>query len=173
MDITLGDARVQMEREAKDNPKNYDVLVLDAFSGDAIPAHLLTVEALEIYEKQMRHVNGKNVGILAIHISNRYLDLEPVVNALAKKFDYQQVPVHYDGGNDAVGDTSSDWILLTRNEEFLSELTIQAYMIAKENERAQEDEEDEKSLAEGKKPKKRVREVLWTDQRSDLFSILK
>lgn len=175
VDITLGDARVQMEREAKDkaHPKNYDVLVLDAFSGDAIPAHLLTVEALEIYEEQMRHVNGKNVGILAIHISNRYLDLEPVVNALAKKFNYQQVPVHYDGGNDAVGDTSSDWILLTRNEEFLSELTIQAYMIAKENERAQEDEEDKKAVAEGKQPKKRVREVLWTDQRSDLFSILK
>ncbi|MFN0016817.1 MAG: hypothetical protein ACKVP0_01080 [Pirellulaceae bacterium] len=175
VDITLGDARVQMEREAKNtaSPKEYDVLVLDAFSGDAIPAHLLTVEALEVYDKQMRHVNGKNVGILAIHISNRYLDLEPVVNALAKKFEYQQVPVHYDGSSDAVGDTSSDWILLTRNEEFLGELTTQAYIIAKENERAKEDEEDRQAIADGKKPKKRVREVLWTDQRSDLFSILK
>jgi hypothetical protein len=175
VEITLGDARVRMEREAAEtaNPKNYDVLVLDAFSGDAIPAHLLTVEALEIYERQMRHVNGKNVGILAIHISNRYLDLEPVVNALAKKFQYQQVPVHYDGTNDRVGDASSDWILLTRNEEFLGELTIQAYIIAKENELAAQDEADRKAVAEGKRPKKRVREVLWTDQQSDLFSILK
>lgn len=175
VEITLGDARIQMEKEAKDsaNPKNYDVLVLDAFSGDAIPAHLLTVEALEIYERQMRHVNGKNVGILAIHISNRYLDLEPVVNALAKKFRYEQVPVHYDGSHDAIGDTSSDWILLTRNEEFLGELTIQAYIIAKENERAAQEEADKKAIAEGKHPPKRIREVLWTDQRSNLFDILK
>ena len=175
VEIKLGDARIKMDRESQDsaNPKNYDVLVLDAFSGDAIPAHLLTVEALEIYERQMRHVNGKNVGILAIHISNRYLDLEPVVNALAKKFNYQQVPVHYDGSSDPVGDCSSDWILLTRNEVFLGELTIQAYIIAKENERAAEDQEDKKAIAAGKQPKQRVREVLWTDQRSNLFDILK
>jgi hypothetical protein len=175
VEITPGDARVQMERESQDaaNPKNYDVLVLDAFSGDAIPAHLLTVEALEIYERQMRHVNGKNVGILAIHISNRYLDLEPVVNALAKKFNYQQVPVHYDGNNDPLGDTSSDWILLTRNEEFLGDLSIQRYIIAREAKIQAEDEEDKKALAEGRKPKKRFREVLWTDQHSDLFRILK
>ncbi len=175
VEITLGDARIQMEKESQNaaNPKNYDVLVLDAFSGDAIPAHLLTVEALEIYERQMRHVNGKNVGILAIHISNRYLDLAPVVNALAKKFNYQQVPVHYDGTNDPVGDASSDWILLTRNEEFLGDLTIQRYIIAREALIQSEDDADKKAIAEGGKPKKRIRDVLWTDQQSDLFSILK
>ena len=176
VDITLGDARIQMEKEANDtaNPKEYDVLVLDAFSGDAIPAHLLTVEALEIYERQMRHdEQGNNVGILAVHISNRYLDLEPVVAALARKFKYDQVPVHYGGESDAIADTSSDWILLTHNQEFLAELTIQAYIIAGENERLAAEEEAKKAIAAGKKPKKKVREVLWTDQYSNLFDILK
>jgi hypothetical protein len=174
VDITLGDARIRMERESRNaaNPKNYDVLVLDAFSGDAIPAHLLTVEALEIYEKQMRHdEQGNNVGILAVHISNRYLDLGPVVAALARKFNYQQVPIHYDGSNDPVADTSSDWILLTRNPEFLGELTIQAYIVAGENERKTEEEAAKKAIAAGKKPKKT--EVLWTDQYSNLLDILK
>lgn len=176
VDVTLGDARIQMERESHDaaNPKNYDVLVLDAFSGDAIPAHLLTVEALHIYEKQLRKdEHGNNVGILAVHISNRYLDLEPVVAALARKFNYRQVPVHYEGENDPIADTSSDWILLTRNEEFLGELTIQAYIIAGENERLKQEEEAQKAVAQGRQPKKIVREVLWTDQYSNLFDILK
>jgi len=173
VEITLGDARIQMEKESRDtaHPRNYDVLVLDAFSGDAIPAHLLTVEALEIYEKQMRHVNGKNEGILAIHISNRYLNLEPVVNALAKKFSYEQVPVHYDGSNDPVGDTSSDWILLTRNESFLADRSIQKYLIARDAVRQEAEDADKKAIAAGRRPK--VREVLWTDQQSDLFRILK
>jgi hypothetical protein len=129
------------------------------------------VEALEIYEKQMRHVNGKNEGILAIHISNRYLNLEPVVNALAKKFSYEQVPVHYDGSNDPVGDTSSDWILLTRNESFLADRSIQKYLIARDAVRQEAEDADKKAIAAGRRPK--VREVLWTDQQSDLFRILK
>lgn len=173
VDITLGDARIQMEKESRDvaNPKNYDVLVLDAFSGDAIPAHLLTVEALEIYEKQMRHVNGKNVGILAVHISNRYLDLAPVVNALARRFEYEQVPIHYDGSSDKVADTSSDWILLTRNEEFLGDRSIQRYLIARDAELEEAKKADAKAVAEGRPPK--LRDVLWTDQRSAIFPILK
>ena len=59
-------------------PQAYDVLALDAFSSDAIPVHLLTEEAVEIY---LRHL--KPDGVLAVHVSNRYLDLEPVVANLA------------------------------------------------------------------------------------------
>jgi SAM-dependent methyltransferase len=70
-EIVLGDARLSLEREA---PRQYDVLALDAFSGDAIPAHLLTDEAFAAYR---RHLAPR--GVLAVHISNRYLDLEPVV----------------------------------------------------------------------------------------------
>jgi hypothetical protein len=125
--IELGDARLTMEREAKANSKQYDVIVLDAFSGDAIPAHLLTVEAVKVYDELLRRdENGNSTGILAIHISNRYLDLAPVVTALAKEYDFEEVPVDDDGGVDDEWYTSSNWVLLTRNQEFLEDVVIKA-----------------------------------------------
>src|SRR5262249_17708101 len=89
--ITLGDARLSMEREK--TSLRFHTLILDAFSSDAIPAHLLTEEAFEIY---LRHLatpeNGGAHGAIAVHISNRYLDLEPIVRGLAERFklDYVQ-----------------------------------------------------------------------------------
>jgi SAM-dependent methyltransferase len=75
-DIVVGDARLKLEREP---PQSFDVLVLDAFSGDAIPVHLLTREAMEIY---LRHL--KPDGVLAIHISNMHFNLSPVIAGLAQ-----------------------------------------------------------------------------------------
>jgi len=78
--IVLGDARLSLESElAYGAPQNFDVLALDAFSSDAIPIHLLTREAFELY---LRHMKGD--GVIAVHISNRHLDLRPVVEAAAK-----------------------------------------------------------------------------------------
>ncbi|MDT8067295.1 MAG: hypothetical protein ROO76_03935 [Terriglobia bacterium] len=78
--VVMGDARVSLERElAQKQPGDFDVLAIDAFSGDNIPVHLLTREALAVY---LRHLNSAT-GILAFHISNRSLDLSPVVAALA------------------------------------------------------------------------------------------
>ena len=147
VELVLGDARLSMERET---PQNFDVLALDAFSGDAIPAHLLTVEAFEVYLKHM-----KPDGIIAVHISNRYLDLAPVVAALAEHFDFAQVEIHSADGQGA-GDASSDWILLTRNKAFLATKAVKE---ALENAAADEDSE--------------VTPFLWTDQYSNLFRILK
>jgi spermidine synthase len=74
IDIVPGDARFSMERElANGNPQSFDVLVLDAFSGDAIPVHLLTIEAFEVYLRELTPD-----GILAIRVTNRYLDLQPL-----------------------------------------------------------------------------------------------
>ena len=67
----MGDARLSLEREA---PENFDVLAVDAFSSDSIPVHLLTSQAMALY---FRHLSPD--GILAVHISNHYLDLEPVL----------------------------------------------------------------------------------------------
>ena len=78
VEVVLGDARLSLERES---PQQFDVLILDAFSGDAIPAHLLTKEAFKIYRT---HV--KDNGLFAIHISNRHLDLHPIVAGLAQEF---------------------------------------------------------------------------------------
>lgn len=120
VEIVLGDARLSMERELNDGkPQKYDVLALDAFSGDAIPAHLLTVEAFGIYLKQVRPD-----GVIAVHTSNRYLDLCPIVALLAKHYDLQVVTIEADdeGG---VGDSSSEWMLVTRNTAFLDSVAIE------------------------------------------------
>ena len=76
IEVVLGDARLSMERES---PQGYDALVLDAFSGDGVPTHLLTREVMATY---LRHL--KPDGVIAFHISNRHLDLAPVVAALAR-----------------------------------------------------------------------------------------
>ena len=74
-EVVAGDGRLALEREP---PQNFDVLILDAFSGDSIPVHLLTRQAFEVYFRHLRPG-----GIVAVHVTNRYLDLAPVVDALA------------------------------------------------------------------------------------------
>ena len=75
LDVAMGDARLSLEQELKDgHPQNFDVLAVDAFSSDSIPVHLLTKEAMDLY---FRHLRPD--GILAVHISNRYLNLQPVL----------------------------------------------------------------------------------------------
>jgi hypothetical protein len=104
-EVVLGDARVSLEREP---PGQLDLLVLDAFSGDAIPAHLLTAEAFELYR---RHVAPG--GIVAVHISNHYLDLEPVLAAQAAHGKWHATLVSSSAGEDATGVEAADWVLLS------------------------------------------------------------
>jgi SAM-dependent methyltransferase len=108
LDVAMGDARLTLEQELKDgHPQNFDVLAVDAFSSDSIPVHLLTKEAMDLY---FRHLRPD--GILAVHISNRYLDLQPVL----------QGEVHATGKIARVVDTEDDdtqdvfgatWVLIT------------------------------------------------------------
>ena len=88
VEVVLGDARLSLEREP---PQHFDLLVLDAFSSDAIPVHLLTKEAFELYERHL-----KTNGVIAVHISNHYLDLEPVVVNLARHFGYSWPSIEYE-----------------------------------------------------------------------------
>ena len=115
VEVVLGDARLSMEREA---PQQYDLLVLDAFSGDSIPVHLLTREAFSIY---FRHL--KRSGALAVHVTNRHLDLMPVVQKLATHYRLMKAYIpylkptvwwHYE----------SIWVLLSRNPALLQEELI-------------------------------------------------
>jgi SAM-dependent methyltransferase len=108
IEIVLGDARLSLEREA---PQNYDVLAVDAFSGDSIPVHLITVEAFTEY---LRHL--KPDGVIAFHVSNRYLDLKPVLLAIAEKHHLEYAYLHESGED---GGTTSDWVILTRNKAFI------------------------------------------------------
>jgi hypothetical protein len=109
IEVVMGDARLSLEREA---PQDFDLLFLDAFSGDAIPLHLLTREAFEIY---LRHLNPD--GVLVLLISTWHLDLGPVVRTLAKDFGFDAVRIVTGAGPWA--DWGADWMLVTRNQEFL------------------------------------------------------
>jgi hypothetical protein len=110
-EIVLGDARLKL-REAED--KKYGILVVDAFSSDAIPIHLITREALELYFRKL-----SDDGILAVHISNRHLELQPVLGNLAREL--QLVGLRqYDSDADrrpVPGISISDWVLLARRPE--------------------------------------------------------
>ena len=107
-----GDARTSLVRE---EPQNFDVLVVDAFSGDAIPLHLLTVEAIAIYK---RHLAPD--GILAFHVSNQYLNLVPEIAQLAVATN-MPAKLFEVAGDDATGEYRSTWVLLSNSTVFFNQ----------------------------------------------------
>jgi len=116
-DLVLGDARLKLETAAD---RQYDLLVLDAFSSDAIPIHLITREAIELYFRKLT-----DNGVLMVHISNRYLDLEPVLGNLAADLNLFTLLLSDEIGEDEGGGVSkraSRWVLLARRREDLGGL---------------------------------------------------
>ena len=108
--IVNGDGRIELEKElATEGPRNYDILFIDAFSSDSIPVHLLTNECLELYWK---HLNPD--GILVLHITNKFVDLRPVVYSLAKKLGLNATLIDHDN---PVIKTDTRWVLLTKNKQ--------------------------------------------------------
>jgi SAM-dependent methyltransferase len=107
--IELGDARLTLERQP---PQNFDVLAVDAFSSDAIPIHLLTIEAFELY---FRHL--KPDGLLAVHISNQHLNLEPIVGAAAQQLG-KEAAVITNNDDRENGIVSSTWVILGNHDTF-------------------------------------------------------
>jgi spermidine synthase len=144
VEMVLGDARLSLEREP---PQAFDVLAVDAFSSDAIPVHLITREALALY---LRHM--KPDGIVAFHVSNRFLELVPVVARLAKENQAHAVVVFESGGDDD-SRTQSDWVLVSRDPLALKATEIEA------------------AGAEAAEDRARLR--TWTDDYSNLIQILK
>jgi spermidine synthase len=117
-ETVLGDARLSLESEP---PQQFDVLAVDAFSGDAIPVHLLTKEAMAIY---LRHL--KPEGVLAVHTSNKYLYLSPVVQLLANDVGYSTRWITSSHDKLKLVATSN-WVLVTRNARFLQYLDSLSY----------------------------------------------
>jgi SAM-dependent methyltransferase len=143
VDVVMGDARLSLAGESS---QWFDLLVVDAFSGDAIPVHLLTREAFALY---FRHL--KPGGILAVHTSNTYLDLAPVVKLGA---DNLRCPVRLLTNDDDLRKLvdASDWVLVTHNQDFLRSLdttTLQDQIVVPRGLR------------------------LWTDDYNNLFQILR
>jgi SAM-dependent methyltransferase len=117
VDVVVGDARTTLEREP---PQHFDVLAVDAFSGDAIPLHLLTAEALALYR---RHLAPG--GILAFHISNGHVDLEPAIALLAQNAGMHAMRFS-NLANDDRGEFSSYWMLLSDNAAFFAQPAVAA-----------------------------------------------
>ena len=115
--IVLGDARLTLARE---KPGTFSLLVLDAFSSDAIPVHLLTREALALYMKSLR-----DDGVLMLHISNRRLNLEPVVASLTRDARLYALIRNHDPSNERQNtdfEYGSDWVVIARRREHLAPL---------------------------------------------------
>ena len=111
VEILIGDGRLLLEQE---NNQQYDLLVVDAFSSDAIPIHLLTLEAIQLY---FRHLNPD--GILALHISNLHLDLAPVIEQIRSTLGKQAILISSDGDDDEEI-YKADWVLMTSGRNLLS-----------------------------------------------------
>ena len=150
VEIIHGDARLVLENEV---PQEFDLLVLDAFSGDAIPTHLLTQEAMQSY---LRHL-GPN-GLIAIHISNLHFDLRRVTDALAVASNLHAITLETDPvmdprtGTQSLIDPGSRWVLLARDAELLNKPRY-AEIAARD-------------------PLPDQRRVLWTDDFSNLIEVL-
>jgi len=146
VDVALGDARLLLESElAQGKRQKFDVLVLDAFSGDAIPVHLLTKEAFDTYWQQI----DTESGIIAVHISSRHVDLLPVIYGLARQY---RVPIVISSNETKDPFLRSAWVLFARNPESLAipgvgKITLPDQIPGKVQ--------------------------LWTDDRSDVFRLLK
>ena len=141
IEVALGDARLTLERDA---PEKFDVLAVDAFSSDSIPVHLITREALAVY---LRHM--KPGGIIAFHVSNRFLNLGPVVGQLARISGAHAVSVYEKGEEDR---TQSDWVLVSLDRKALEDKVI-------------------KDVSEPVEERPLWR--LWTDDYNNLVQILK
>ncbi len=139
IEIVAGDARLSMERE---EPQSFDVLAVDAFSGDSIPVHLLTAEAFDLY---FRHL--KPGGVLAIHVTNKHLDLSPVVKTIAEHFNAKALTIH--NSSELMNKVySSSWVVVTKDERLAASI------------------QNLSSPVKAKVP-------LWTDDYSNLLRILR
>jgi hypothetical protein len=142
-DVVLGDARVQMEREKS----VFQMIVVDAFSSDAIPLHLLTAEAADIYRSRL--IPG---GLLLFHISNRSLNLEPVTRGLAQYLNWNAVQV-LARENPLTGEDASNWVILTEDLALLQKIAQASPQIG--------------WTEPARKP------ILWTDDFASLWHVLK
>jgi hypothetical protein len=145
-EVVLGDARVQLDRElASGRTHDFDLIAVDAFSSDSIPMHLLTAECSEIYRRRL--APG---GVLALHISNRALNLDPVARGMASYLGWTAVQI-VSGDDTVTGESSARWVLMTSNRDFLERAGL-AHRLSGWSSRAP---------------------ILWTDDFASLWHVLK
>ena len=145
--VVLGDGRVQLEAElSRNEPQNFDILVLDAFSSDAIPLHLLT---LEFFETCWKHL--KPDGLYTVHISNRHVDLRRLFRGLAERTNKRVIEVN-STNEPALGVNVSEWLILTTNQAFLETPAIKQATMPW--------------------PAQLPPPIVWTDDRASIWQVL-
>lgn len=144
VEVVIGDGRKELARELIQNgSRKYDLLFIDAFSSDSIPTHLLTSECFDLYWK---HLNAD--GILISHISNKYVDLVPVLNTLAKSRGLTPLLIDY---YNPKSETKTRWVLMTNNTSVIESELVQSLTTPIDTD---------------------LREVVWTDQSASLAPVL-
>lgn len=142
LEFDIGDARTLLESQA---PQNFDVLIVDAFSGDAIPVHLITSEAYQLY---LRHLNDS--GVLAIHVSNKFMDLKPLLLGLTQQAKLEVGWIQSEEDN-THGAFEADWILVSKDPNYFDDKIVQSAL----------------------RPFPNYPEyIVWTDDFSNLFEVL-
>ena len=146
IEIVIGDGRVSLSKELSANMTgNFDLLVIDAFSGDSIPQHLLTTEAMKLYWQHL-----KDDGVIAVHISNTHLNLLPLMQGIAKTSIKELVYFKTKAASKDGHDTQ--WVWLTNNNNLLENITTKTYRTKFANNN---------------------NIVVWSDDFSHLLSVLK
>ena len=150
IELVMGDGRLSLEREP---PQNFDFLIMDAFSSDAVPAHLLTREAFAIY---LRHL--KPDGAIIVNISNRYLDLRPVVENAARAIGFRSHTIECEDGSDDEDEGAwwlygSTFVVLSQNRAFMDNYALR------------------NAASPAPSPPNTV--PLWTDDYTSMFRVLK
>jgi hypothetical protein len=161
--IVPGDARLSLERRLREGgSENFDLLIMDAFSSDSVPVHLITVEAMELYVKHL-----KPGGVLVVNISNVNLDLGPLVFRLAAEFDMHAVKI---GSLPAPRrlQSAADWMILSQDAAY-----IEAFPPVAEQVRAILRMKPKGLTLTGPENLNLTNAPLWTDDYSDLISVLK
>lgn len=146
IEVTINDGRIALTKRENHQDSLFDALIIDAFSSDVIPAHLLTQEAFELYWQ-----NLKQDGLLILHISNNHIDLMPVLQAHKKQF--KKGLIQFQKLGEQKASFASDWVVLTSDERFLT--TFNFY----KNDKAP------KNIANSP--------ITWTDQHYSLLPLIK
>ena len=149
----MGDGRLSLDSQPD---QNFDILLIDVFNGDAIPVHVLTKEAVETY---LRHL--KKDGLILIHTSNKYIDLSLITKNLATEFDFTNI--NFSTEDDGKYMTKSTYSVLSKDNWIVDKLNSMDFK-----------KEYPQTSYIVESPNKEVnKNFLWTDDYSNLFSILK
>jgi len=147
VEVILGDGRISLQRELAQGVRNdFDILIIDAFSGDSIPMHLLTIEAFEVYGRCL-----KKGGVIAVHISNKHIDLSDPLRKVAKEF--RCAALRLGASADKGFGFASEWVIMTKSRYMVDQLIQEGLVYNWER----------------KEPK----DILWTDGFGNLLEAFK